>query len=161
MKPSGPSMNEHRLTVTPAVGLTLVVLTKGDGRFAFTSLPPARYTISATKAGYARGQLSPTAEGQDLEFRLRRGAAIEGRVVDESGEPVPGVRVTAESRAGAATTTATVATAETDDRGDYRLGGLAAGDLAISVTVAPTITIGVGTPNGMRLQKPTTPASRT
>jgi hypothetical protein len=61
--------------------------------------------------------------------------------------------VTAESRTGAATTTATVATAESDDRGDYHLGGMAAGEVAISVTVAPTITIAVGTPNGPRLQK--------
>jgi hypothetical protein len=43
------------------------------------------------------------------------------------------------------TATATVATAETDDRGDYHLGGVAAGEVAISVTVAPTITIAVGT----------------
>ena len=39
-----------------------------------------------------------------MQAVLRRSAAIEGRVVDESGDPVPGVRVTAESRTGSPTT---------------------------------------------------------
>ena len=83
------------------------VLTDADGRFKISGLPPGRYTLVASKPGYvslrygARGALDrpkPIDVPQDtapIDVRLPRGAALSGRLVDDLGEPIPDVRVTA------------------------------------------------------------------
>ncbi len=67
------------------------------GRFEFTALAPGRYSLNARKPGYvARRVISGTsvlslAAGQEVDdvvVRLARGGAIEGRIVDDRGEPV-------------------------------------------------------------------------
>lgn len=124
---SGDPLTNARVSVTPAVGLTPVVLTDGDGRFAFSSLPPARYTISATKAGYVRGQLSPTAAGQDLGssaadvFHL---VLREGLVLIASGCAIGAVGVAALSR-----------------RLESQLFGVHAGDPAVVSLAAATLAL--------------------
>ena len=62
-------------------------MTDRDGRF---SLPvsPGRHGIVATKPRFARGQATVDAGAQGVEIRLRRGAAISGRIIDEFGDPV-------------------------------------------------------------------------
>jgi hypothetical protein len=72
--------------------------TDETGRFEFAALPPGRYSLNARKPGYiARTTVSGTSlaldlvSGQtvdDVVVRLARGGAIEGRIVDDRGEPV-------------------------------------------------------------------------
>ncbi len=131
----------------------LRVLADGQGRFAFRSLPPGNFSLSATKPGFvdgAHGRRRPSGptqpivldEGErvtDAEVPLWRYSAIEGVVTDERGEPVVGATVQALSRAtvaGMPKLTAGPAD-QTDDRGVYRIGMLTPGDW---VVVLPGLT---------------------
>ena len=85
------------------------VSTDADGRWQIKELPAGRYTLTASKGGYVAlsyGQKRPfeqgkpveLAEGQaldKLDFSLPKGSVISGRIVDEFGEPLAGMRVAA------------------------------------------------------------------
>jgi hypothetical protein len=113
------------------------------GRFFLEDVPPGRYELIVERAGYAAGYygqrsrrhqgtpltLRPGEELKDLILRVPAGAVITGRVWDPYGEPAAGVAVEAlryqwkdeEARL------LPVATERTNDRGEYRLYGLAPG----------------------------------
>jgi protocatechuate 3,4-dioxygenase beta subunit len=97
-----------------------------------------RSSVIATKSGYARNETTATATAQPIEIRLRRGAAISGRVVDEIGEPVIGARVSAGVVSGPPRKITTAATTDTDDRGEYRLASLPSGTFAVAAVTAGT-----------------------
>lgn len=120
------------------------VLTDAEGRFEIVAVPASR-TLSAAKTGFATKQVA-LVEGS--EIRLSRGAVITGRVTDERGVPLPMMTVVADRivRGDSSTNAAErVAVAETDDRGEYRLFGLAAGDYAAGVIGGARMTAGGGT----------------
>jgi protocatechuate 3,4-dioxygenase beta subunit len=132
---TGDPIPNVRITVTAAAGAS-VVLTDSDGRFSLLA-PAGPHNIVAGKSAYARYEMAATG-GQPIEIRLRRGAAISGRVVDDFGEPVIGARVTAARRSSSLPDLTTIAIAETDDRGEYRLATLPAGSFAVAVTTVTT-----------------------
>jgi protocatechuate 3,4-dioxygenase beta subunit len=127
---TGEPIRNARATLSPTTKEASVVLTDADGRFRLAA-PAGRYRVAASKAGFAQGSAPANAAGAPVELRLKKAAAITGKIVDERGEPVSGVKVAALSNEGARTL---VATAETDDQGEYRLGGLSEGALLIRVT---------------------------
>jgi hypothetical protein len=92
---SGDSLPNARVSLASA-DKTSVILTDGDGRFVFPALS-GRSTVIASKSGYARSEATPAIAGQPIEIRLRRGATISGRIVDEFGDPALAVRVVAEA----------------------------------------------------------------
>jgi protocatechuate 3,4-dioxygenase beta subunit len=104
----------------------IAALTDVDGRFAFT-LPGGLSRIAAVKTGYARGEAETSADGRPVEIRLKRGAAISGRVLDQFGEPVADARVSLEASSNGSSDRRTVMSTTTDDLGEYRLGGLSEG----------------------------------
>ena len=128
---TGDPIPNARVTFSPSAQGTPVVLTDGDGRFTLTALPGTSIVV-ASKSGYGRAEVT-LANGQPVNFRLRRGAVISGRVVDEFGDPVPAILVTGEASSTSATNPTIVATADTDDRGEYRLASLPAGSFAVAV----------------------------
>jgi 5-hydroxyisourate hydrolase-like protein (transthyretin family) len=82
--------------------------TDSDGRFEIKKVAPGQYRFSASHTGYVaqqykaktvgRGALLTLIPGQEVNdglFRLVRAAVVTGRVVDESGEPMARVGVTA------------------------------------------------------------------
>ena len=140
-----PIANARVTLTTTAASATLgtpVVLTDADGRFAIavedsaqrTGGPEtaARREIVTSKSGYARSQPISGTAGQPIEIRLRRGATISGRVVDRFGDPVAGARIAVQAAA-TQENPPSIAVAESDDRGEYRLAGLPAGNFIVVV----------------------------
>ena len=134
---TGSALPNVRITVTAVPLGAPVVLTDADGRFSLLAPDGAR-GIVASKSGYARTEVTLATAGQPIEIRLQRGAAISGRVMDDLGEPVIGARVTAELRSDSPPNPRTIATTETDDRGEYRLAPLPSGMFTVAVTTVAT-----------------------
>jgi hypothetical protein len=121
-----------RVRVSVFAGLQRIVpaLTDDDGSFALEIPSNTRFTLTAAKAGYATATTSGSAKesATTVAVRLPRAAAISGRVVDDAGEPVVESRVVAYLLDGSGLDTRRPqASALTDDRGEYRIGGLPAG----------------------------------
>ena len=137
------------ITARPAFPEGRPAFTDEEGRFeiALVSVP---ITLTVVKGGYASASIEVTSAtlkaGPELAIQLTRGAAISGHVLGNNGAPIAGVRVRARrvnvaeptrSATGAdavptAGRTAPWTDATTDDLGEYRLGGLAAGQYEVS-----------------------------
>ena len=114
------------------------VSTDRTGQFSFPNLPSGSYFVSAQRRGFARAKygqkrrLGPgrpvRIEGDQfpfLELRLSRLGAISGSVYDENLVGLPDQKVAIYR--GAKPPLELVASAATDDRGWYRVGGLMPG----------------------------------
>ncbi len=125
--------------------------TDGDGRYAFTALPPQRYQITASKDGYVtrgRGQISggtsgPLDLGQGeaadrIDFALPRGGVVTGRITDELGEPLAGLSVQALRAQYVSGGRRQLQPAgglfsySTNDLGEFRVWGLAPGSYVVA-----------------------------
>jgi len=118
-----------------------------EGHFAFDSLAPGRYRVTASRNGYVNRGPRPGAglslvtlsSGQQVSgfvVRLTPSAVLAGRVTTEGDEPLPNVSVEAmkytyqnERRQ-----LTEVGTSTTNDRGEYRIWGLAPGKYYIRAT---------------------------
>jgi len=119
-----------------------------QGRFAFANLPAGRFTLKASKGGYLPttlgtrqpgqpGTLLAVADGERMTgvtVRMPRGAVISGTVTSPTGEPLPGLQVTALSMHSPESQTFSLVAPGfvTDDRGTYRIFGLAAGEYYVA-----------------------------
>jgi len=125
--------------------------TDADGRYQFADLPAGQFNISVNRAGYINvsyGQSSPNDVGKPLrvgekqviekiDFTVPRGAVITGRVLDEYGEPMPDVQVSAlrnQFTANGPRPMNAGRGAMTDDIGQFRLFGLSPGQYVLSAT---------------------------
>jgi hypothetical protein len=120
------------------------VVASANGRFVLTRVASGPLMISASASGYMNagyGQRTPTsdsralviADGQatdPLTVRLWKPAVVEGRLVDEAGEPLVRVAIRALRRgwANAKPTFGGNNSTTTDDRGVFRLADLIPGD---------------------------------
>ena len=126
-----------------------LVTTGAQGAFEFRDLPAGRWDVTASKAGFVTmrfGQRRPFEAGRPIEvadaqvmervnFSLPRGAAINGRVLDEFGDPVANARVRAlryQFTQGTRRLTLIGIRAQSDDTGAFRLYGLMPGDYYVS-----------------------------
>ncbi len=143
---SGAPVPNARVTMS-ATGVGVpVVLADQQGRFSLLA-PTGRHLIIASKTGYTKREVAATAGSAVVEIRLPRGASISGRVTDESGDPGVGFRVRADTRS-ARGSHALVADTYTDDRGEYRIGGLASATVFVSV-VPNTATFSISGTRGV------------
>jgi len=124
------------------------MLTDDSGTYEITDLPAGRYTLNVSKSGFVSlsyGQRRPLQAGTPLQlldgqqlksvdFSLPRGGVISGRVLDEDGEAVPGamVRVMRYQYQQGDRRLTQAGTAQTDDRGQYRVWGLMPGDYYVN-----------------------------
>jgi protocatechuate 3,4-dioxygenase beta subunit len=132
---TGDPIPNARVSVTPTTAKPAltdihVVLADGDGRFELPA-PRGTFRVRASKTGYAASTVTPTGS-EPTEFRLKRAAAISGRVTDASGEPLSNASVFAETIDANGHTTAATRTL-TNDLGEYRLSGLGAGTYVVSI----------------------------
>lgn len=110
------------------------------GAFQVTAYPPrttGRHLMTPFGGSATRPtRRVPVAEGQtvsDIEIRLEVGASISGRVVDDSGEPLANVRVSALRRVpgGRPLPLNPSFPSATDDQGRFRLFALAPGEAVL------------------------------
>jgi hypothetical protein len=115
------------------------VFTDEEGRFVIELSQPVNAVV-ITKAGYASTVVEPDRRAvslRELDVRLERGAVLSGRVI-EKGIPAIGARVIAR-RENEASSTSPTYQAETDDLGEYRIGGLPAGQYTVIASSTPQV----------------------
>src|SRR3954466_10363042 len=111
------------------------VVTDADGRFAIAMPPGGRDILSAAKTGYVKAM---TPASDRVEFRLTRAGVITGHVLDDAGLPLPLMQMVAQRvvRSAGHPTFETAASVEADDRGEYRIFGLAPGEYVVATAGA-------------------------
>src|SRR6185312_16974227 len=125
------------------------VMTNANGQFVARGLRQGTLFVTVTKGGYldaTNAQLRPKGSAQpirvgegeritNVEVRMWRHAVLTGTVIDEAGEPVVGAHVQGFRRefVGGRPRFVPGVTAGTDDRGIYRLAGLAPGEYKVVV----------------------------
>lgn len=135
-------------------GRQFAATTDPQGRFTFNALPAGTYSLDAAAERYLRmylgGQpytgvsaviprrlmLKDGERFDKADFSLPRGGAIEGRLLDEFGEPAPGLVVQLSQLMYAGGRRRLMPTGPrpepTDDRGHFRLHGLSPGTYYVS-----------------------------
>lgn len=156
--PEPKPLRNARVSLRGGSGPPVMVRTADDGTFAFTGLSAGRYMAGAMKDGYvmmAYGAKAPNrtgtpidlqdGESAEITIRLPRGAVITGTVLDSDGLPLPGATVQAH-RFGFNPNTGERqiqpvfggrGPVVSDDRGSYRIYGLAAGEYIVGATGPP------------------------
>lgn len=130
--------------------------TDARGRFQFVGVAAGAYQLRAAAGLYRTTHVPVTylmsAEGtggafnvkdgderSDIVIALPRALAISGRVLDEAGHPLTNISVTARERHRRANV-ASPRSRSTDDRGIFRLHGLAPGEYVVCAEIrAPTM----------------------
>jgi len=169
-RPEPPARDPLQRAVRPVEELPYVTVTGPDGRFLLEDTAPGEYRLFADGDGLLQqeyGQKSPETRGTvipvragdrlSINFRMRPTGTISGYVLDEAGEPVPGIplyaqvfqfrsgknvlldlselRVSSARRVGSVTPE--MGYSVTDDKGAYRLTGLPPGDYYVVVRHQP------------------------
>ena len=128
--------------------------TDADGHFNIENIVPGRYRIFFERTGFVEVDdhglkaevnvitIQPGQSIADLLFRMLPTAVVSGRITDEDGDPLPEVRVMAQKIGGPGTKPGRskreiVASAGTNDLGEYRLSGLFPGQYFIVAIPAP------------------------
>lgn len=152
-EPAGQPVRRALVTATINGDLRQQSQTATDdrGRFALPALPAGTARLVVSKPGFVTTYYGATqpgstvarpialADGQkvDVAMRIPPGAAITGTITDQSGQPMAGVGVRVQRAATSATgqrvfmPAAGAVIPSTDDRGEYRVFGLAAGDYIV------------------------------
>ena len=121
--------------------------TDGEGRFKIADIVPGRYRILVERTGYieidkkgrrSQGSMISFEAGQETKgqtFHMLTAAVVTGRVMDEEGDPMANVNVTVLRHKGKSLEPK--GSAQTNDLGEYRIGGLLAGKYYVSAEPLP------------------------
>jgi protocatechuate 3,4-dioxygenase beta subunit len=126
-------------------------VTGSDGTFRMEGVAPGRYRLFVERTGYlevekhharADGRVLTLTAGQeltDLLVRLQPAAVVEGRVTDEDGDPLPDAQVAVlrQTFVAGRSRWQQAGSERTNDLGEYRIAGLAAGNYFVSVSPPP------------------------
>lgn len=135
-----------------------------EGKFSFDDLPPAAYMVFAVAPGYIDEAMSTSDAndwprhlvGAQLKIKMIKGGAITGKVTNSKGDPIVGVPVNAmalNNPSSSYTEFLGAGSAESDDRGIYRIYGLKPGPYVVSAGGSGQF--GFTTSNGFDLDVPT------
>ena len=165
-EPNGRPVRRAAVSVsaseTPGGRMTI---TDDDGRFVVAGLPAGRYTLRAEKPGWVMsyygakrpwrppGVAIAVTDGQrvtGIDMKIMRGAVVTGRIADEGGRPMAGVRpMVMEYRTmGAQQMLMRVMGStigilmQTDDRGEFRIYGLPPGSYLVTAVPNPLMAQG-------------------
>ena len=147
---AGQPIKRARVVVSGAGRGGHSALTDDQGRYVVADLPAGTYSISASKAGFVNGlygQRHPLQPGTPLDIvdgqqvgnvdvKLLHGGVITGRLTDEDGQPLVRARVTVQryQYVNGDRQLTIAGTGQSDDRGQYRIFGLAPGDYIVDAT---------------------------
>lgn len=147
----------RRVRVTCSGGdFSATAISDDRGRFQFPGLRAGRYTLTATKDAWVStaygakrplrpGSALPVADGQaaDIVIRMLRGSVITGTVLDHANQPAANTVVSAMRyvmQNGERRLSPAGVGGIADDRGVYRIYGLAPGDYVIgAATESPSL----------------------
>jgi hypothetical protein len=132
-------------------GSNYTALTGADGGFRIENIVPARYRLFVERTGFqeidkhrrrSEGRILTLTAGQelkDLVIRLQAAAVVEGRVTDEDGDSLPEAQVAVmrQTFVSGRSHWEQVGAERTNDLGEYRIAGLAAGNYFVLVTPPP------------------------
>jgi len=133
---SGQPLPNARVVVE---GTATTVRADFEGRVVVAAAPTA--TLRVRKAGYVPQEIA-VSRWRD-EIRLIRAVAIAGQITNDRGEPVPSATVTATPRDSVSAGSGKALNATTDDRGEYRIGGLAPGTYIVSARSDRSTIVGI------------------
>jgi protocatechuate 3,4-dioxygenase beta subunit len=134
-----------------AEGGDYTAVSGADGGFRIEGILPGRYHLFAERTGLlevdkhrvrADGRVLTLAAGQevkDLRIRLQAAAVVRGRVTDEDGDPMANAQVAVlrQTFASGRSRLEQAGAERTNDLGEYRIAGLAAGNYYVSVSPPP------------------------
>jgi hypothetical protein len=139
------------LSTTGAKPMEAAVYTDANGVFQFNAVPPGRYYLYAGEFRYQNVAFgAPTPDRypailtlgagevrQGIELRMRPLGAISGVVLDQNGDPLPrvAVQLLVSTWARGRKTSAYRNAALSNDRGEFRIHGIAPGRYFLSATV--------------------------
>jgi protocatechuate 3,4-dioxygenase beta subunit len=155
----GQPIPHAKVSITGVGGISKImsgrmeIVTDEAGGFQADGLDPAPYSVTATAPGYVLmpeekigGTLGADAPkythlGESVTIRMLRGGVITGRVMGASGEPVIGIAIeptrirdeNGRAVTGQMNLNELALYRQTDDRGVYRVYGLAPGTYVVSV----------------------------
>jgi protocatechuate 3,4-dioxygenase beta subunit len=141
-------LRRARIEVTRGTWSAEPVLTDDQGRFSIDVEGAPPYTVTATKGGYivATATVRQPDLARPLVFRLLRGAVISGVAANQRGAQAAGTRVVAKRLDPPVDGIPTEYSTTTDDRGEYRLAGLARGRYELAAGFVPQMVIRDGKP---------------
>jgi hypothetical protein len=163
-------------------GGNYTALTGPDGDFRIENIAPGRYRMFVERTGFqeidkhrhrTEGRVLTLTAGQemkDLVIHLQASAVLVGRVTDEDGDVMPEsqVAVLRQTFVAGRSHWEQVGAERTNDLGEYRIAGLAAGSYFVAVTPPPDFRrlIEANAPapaarGGTATDKPTPPAYQT
>jgi Carboxypeptidase regulatory-like domain len=118
-----------------------------NGHFKITDILPGRYRLLVERTGFievdkkgrrSQGSMLSVGAGQEIKghtLHMLAAAILTGRVLDEDGDPMANVDVTVLRRTGKSYEPN--GSAQTNDLGEYRIGGLLAGKYYVAATPLP------------------------
>src|SRR5262245_9479761 len=144
------SLRPERITVSPDPNSIFQARTDRSGKYRINGVAAGRYSISATAPGFGlfgdlphQVQINEGENVENLDFELKRGGAITGRVTDSNNSPLVGVKVglmrSYEGGRAAPLAIFDPQMGSTDDRGVYRFYGLPEGRYLVNVGVSPAL----------------------
>ena len=116
-----------------------------EGRFKLEKVEPGNYTLTLERSGFLEVAkrhnthtltLQPGEEVKDLVLRMQPSAVITGKVLDDDGDPLPGVAVIVSKYGASSAIRGIAGEGYTDDLGEYRVGNLQPGRYLIQATLS-------------------------
>jgi hypothetical protein len=155
---AGTNQPVRRAIVTLSGGALAIgrsAVTDDEGRFVIAQVPEGDFALSATRPGFLKAAFGASRPGRpgtpitirgsaprsDIAISMTHGSALAGVIRDASGDLAPGMRVEAIRilHLSAGDRAEKLGEARADDRGEFRIFGLPAGDYVLAATPARVV----------------------
>ena len=146
---TGAPVSRARVVATRDGQPPYATISGADGKYIINDVQPGTYTVTVSRTGFVSQEFGqrrqragtpiPVGAGQQvttIDFALAAAYSISGRILDEDGSPFAGADVQAllSQSVNGTNSFVAVASARTDDHGEFRLFGLAAGQYYVGAS---------------------------